>query len=104
MGGLAIETTLPLSKYLICAAFKIDSIPIQIHLFKAKTLDYDLTNVQKNNVAHFEEMLESQQLGWEKYNLSTNFNVILIEGNHTTMMTDPKNRYLLGKSLTKFLV
>lgn len=42
-----------------------------------------------------------QTLGWENYNSSSDLELIHVDGDHRTMLTDPKNRNQLGKKLTK---
>lgn len=86
----------------ICAEYKIDSLPITVHLFKAK--EYVLDNVHQSEKNDHEKISNSSKLGWEKYNLSTDFKIIDIDGNHSTIMTDPKNRSVLRKGMTEFLM
>ncbi|XP_055301538.1 plipastatin synthase subunit E-like [Sitodiplosis mosellana] len=91
----------------ICAAFKFASLPMKVHLFKAvdrlslpDCIDH-LNNLYKNEMDYFKKFSSFPMLGWENYNLSTDFHVISADGDHGTMMTDPKNRALLGKQITK---
>ncbi|XP_055305078.1 uncharacterized protein LOC129569885, partial [Sitodiplosis mosellana] len=91
----------------ICAAFKFDSLPIKVHLFKAvdqHTLPAciaHLNNVYKNEMDLFEKLYSYPMLGWENVNSSTDVYVILVDGDHGTIMSDQKNRAYLGKQITK---
>lgn len=79
----------------LCAAYKIDSLPMKLHLFKAsEAMPEDI--LAKNEMC--------PKLGWGTLGVSADINIIPVDGNHSTMMTDPKNRSLLGEKLTKCLL
>lgn len=77
----------------LCAAYEIDSLSTKIHLFKA--LDQTLDN---NHMKLLNEHVV------ENFNISLNYNVILVNGDHLTMMTNPRNRSVLGNELTKAIL
>lgn len=84
----------------ICAEYEIDSIPIKkIHLFKAADFASQ-HEARENDVDSARKLFNSATLGWENYNLTIDFDVISVDGNHRSMMTNPKNRALLGDQLT----
>lgn len=80
----------------ICTSYKIGSLPIKIHLFKAKMLCLH-NNIKSNEV-------NNEEYGWEKLIDMTDFNVIPIDGDHVTMMTDPTNRLQLGQKMSTLLL
>lgn len=85
----------------ICQKFKIDFLPSKIHLFKAvEHHEDDMHRKIKHNVI---KSFNLSKLGWENYNQLADFNVVSVDGNHSTMITDPKNRSSLGAKLTKSL-
>lgn len=89
----------------ISAAFKVDSIPITIHLFKATiTKDHNDFNSCSGDMEKHKKDLSQTTLGWEKYNVLKNINIIPVDGDHYTMMTDSKNRSLLGQKMTRLLL
>lgn len=83
----------------LIGAYKINSIPIKIHLFRAVELCMDY--FYKRDLDSARKYFNHPKLGWENCNISLDFNVIPINGNHNTILTDPKNRSLLGKQLTE---
>ncbi|XP_055302590.1 uncharacterized protein LOC129568563 [Sitodiplosis mosellana] len=91
----------------ICAAFKFDSLSINTCLFKA--VDYNSFHVDnehldkyfKNYMDNSKKLYSCPKLGWENFDCSTDFHVIAVEGDHFTMVKDQKNRFLLGKHITK---
>ncbi|XP_055301532.1 uncharacterized protein LOC129568042 [Sitodiplosis mosellana] len=90
----------------MCASVKIDSLPIKIHLFKAAnhhslSTFADLDNVDKSNKNSSEKLFNPPKVGWEKYIPSADLNIIIVDGDHYTMMTDSKNRLILGKEINK---
>lgn len=89
----------------ICAAYKIDSLPVMVHLFKANTLSHCLdNNAHKAKMAYHKINFNYPKLGWEKYSFSRNFTVIVVEGDHNTIMTNPRYRCLLAEKLIKCLL
>ena len=89
----------------ICGSYEIKSLPIRVHLFKAADHSVFLTGVEQLDETFLDDSKKLHnlpQLGWENYNLSTDFHVIPVDGDHFTMMTNPKNRSLLGKQLTEY--
>lgn len=80
--------------------YKIDPLSTTIHLFKATNV---LEDIPENCMNNYEKLFNQPKLGWENNNLSINFNVIPICGDHFTMMPDPKNRSSLGKKLTELI-
>lgn len=86
----------------MCAAYRIDSIPINIHLFKANSLD--LNSIDENDKDEYEKHFNYPKLGWENHNQSIDLSTIPVNGNHRTMLTDPTNRSLLGAKLTESLL
>lgn len=90
----------------ICAAFKIDSSPIKAYLFKATDLidePIGLDSFHQKNMVSANESFHHPKLGWDDVNNPIDLKVILVDGNHATMMRDPKNRYLLGRKITEVL-
>lgn len=85
----------------ICAAFQIDSLPIQVHLFKS--VGFYENDTREKTTNNYRNSFNYPKLGWEKCNPSIDFNIISVDGDHYSMISDPKNRSLLGRKLTKFL-
>lgn len=83
----------------ICAAIKIDSIPIRIHLL-FKALDKYFLPGDIDHMHHYHKKISDNyrilhrlpKLGWENFNVLSDFHVIHVVGNHHTMMTNPENR------------
>lgn len=94
----------------ISERFKIDVLPIKIHLFRATDLPKNsLFNPELDNIFNkftniMETFIKFPMLGWEYYKISNDFDVIWIDGDHLTMMTDPNLRSLLGMKITKSLL
>lgn len=53
----------------ICASYTIESSPIDLHLFKANSLDVDY--IQGSSKDEHEKNLNYPKLGWENHNQST---------------------------------
>ncbi|XP_055302605.1 uncharacterized protein LOC129568576 [Sitodiplosis mosellana] len=93
----------------LCASVQVDVLPIKTYLFRAVDLHSlfpftaHLDNVYKKIVDDSRKCFNSPMLGWENYNLSTNFDVIAVDGDHFTMIKNPNNRSLLGKKISKLL-
>ncbi|XP_031624485.1 uncharacterized protein LOC116341514 [Contarinia nasturtii] len=90
---------------MICNVYNINPISTTVNLFKATELGRSLIgneyldkNVQSCNDV-FMEFFNRPKNGWEIYNLPS-LHVIPVNGTHSTMMTDPRNRGLLGKLVT----
>lgn len=94
----------------LCAVMTIDPLPTNTYLFKATNhlLTFLLgpfldCNVYKELLDNSKKLFDLPKLGWESHNISTNFHVIAADGDHFSMMTDPKNRSSLGTKITKLL-
>lgn len=87
----------------ICAAYKIVSPSIDIHLFKAKSHQKLDNIISQKHIDNLNKLQMSPKLGWENYDFSTNFIVVPIDGDHSTMTSDPENRSLLGKELANYI-
>lgn len=86
----------------IISEYKINSLPIAIHLFKA--VDHHVHNseefletIYKKVWEDFKKSFNYPKLGWEKFNLSNDFNVVSVPGDHFSMIANSENRSLLGK-------
>lgn len=94
----------------ICESFIIESLPIETHLFKAIDgcslpwyFDHQHQDY-KEIMDNYKKLHSLPKLGWENLSISTDIHVIPVDGDHLTMITDPKNRCLFGKKLTKCLL
>lgn len=92
----------------LCIEYKVQALPTKIHLFKAKSFGDDnnrIGNILNDRcMEDLEKVFHNPKLGWDKYCPASKFITINLNGNHNTMMTDPKNRALLGKELTMSLL
>lgn len=52
---------------------------------------------------HTKKLYEDPKLGWDDFNNPIELKIIIMDGDHSTMMRDPNNRYLLGKKFTEIL-
>ena len=93
----------------MCASIKIDPLSVKTHLFKAvnqqelEPIATHLGDVFEKIVNNFATFFDYPKLGWEKYNISTNFDVIPVDGDHHSMMMDPDKRASLGKEMNKVI-
>lgn len=55
-----------------------------------KALDHRLYEVYEKDIEYSEKLFNHPKLGWENYNITADFTVIPAQGNHLTMMLDPK--------------
>ncbi|XP_055301721.1 dimodular nonribosomal peptide synthase-like [Sitodiplosis mosellana] len=91
----------------LCASMKVDALPIKTYLFRAINLFAfpaalePLADALKRYVDMFEQLFNLPNLGWENSNSSADFHVIDVDGDHFTLMTDPKSRASLGKKISK---
>ncbi|XP_055309885.1 uncharacterized protein LOC129573419 [Sitodiplosis mosellana] len=92
----------------ICALVKTGPISVRVHLFKAVDYTYSLhagteylNNSYKKNMDSTKKLYNFPKLGWENYSPPIDFQVISVDGDHHSMISDPKNRFLLGQQMTK---
>lgn len=85
-------------------AYKMFSIPIRIHSFKAKefgVLHFDSEYIDRYIYEIWEKqrsLYDHPNMGWDSsYSLETYFHTITVQGNHLSMMIDLKNQAILGK-------
>ncbi|XP_031636018.1 uncharacterized protein LOC116348934 [Contarinia nasturtii] len=91
----------------ICRVYKVNSLPIIVDLFKATEFllsptgnEYLDKNIQKR-LDCAKKLYNRPKLGWESV---PSLRVILVNGGHFTMMSDPKHRALLGRRITQSML
>ncbi|XP_031640002.1 uncharacterized protein LOC116351985 [Contarinia nasturtii] len=91
----------------ICEVYNINPISTTVNLYKATEFERSLIGnefLEKKFEKYkekfdIEEFFNRPKSGWEVYNLPS-LHVIPVKGTHSTMMTDPTNRSLLGGMVT----
>ncbi|XP_055297444.1 uncharacterized protein LOC129565992 [Sitodiplosis mosellana] len=94
----------------MCIAYKIHSLPLKVHLFKA--MEYGLLHTRNEFLnINFQHIIESNKafydlpkLGWENSHLTTEFHVIPVNGDHLTLMSEPANRISLADKIAQLLL
>lgn len=87
----------------ICAAYHFEALPICVNLFKAIDCDWLNGSHKIQNRNSYKKIYDRSKLGWENYDIPK-MEIIPVNGNHVTMMTDRRNRSELGSKITELLV
>ncbi|XP_031632574.1 uncharacterized protein LOC116346579 [Contarinia nasturtii] len=93
----------------ICDVYDIKTLPTTVNLFKATEFDDSRIGnefLDKNVHMYNDEVKEffnRPKMGWEIYNLPR-LHVVPVNGTHSSIMADRKNRTSLGRKITQSLL
>ena len=84
--------------------YKAPSLSIPVHLFRAngkENLDNYTFSISKELLNEVKKISHSSKLGWET--VSTDFNIIAVDGDHRSMLKNPVYRKSLGSMINQSL-